>query len=49
MRELVALGEIVVKHVPTDLNHSDVLTKPLDLATFTKHVHALTGNTSIPQ
>ena len=49
VRELVALGEIVVKHVPTDLNHSDVLTKPLDLATFTKHVHALTGNTSIPQ
>ena len=49
VRELVALGEILVKYVPTDLNHSDVLTKPLDRSTFGIHVNALIGDASIPQ
>ena len=48
VRELVAQGDIVVHHVSTELNHSDVLTKPLDHATFLKHVRALCGNASIP-
>ena len=49
VRELVALGEILVEYVPTDLNHSDVLTKPLDRSTFGIHVNALIGDASIPQ
>ena len=48
VRELVALGEIVVKHVPTEMNHSDVLTKPLDQATFNRHVAALIGGAAVP-
>ena len=48
VRELVAQGDIAVHHVPTELNHSDVLTKPLDHATFTKHVRVLCGDASIP-
>ena len=48
VRELVAQGEMVVEYVPTDLNHSDVLTKPLDQASFSRHISALTGDASIP-
>ena len=49
MRELVALGEVTVVHVPTALNHADVLTKPLDKDTFNMHVNALSGVASVPQ
>merc|ERR1712070_733564 len=38
LRELVADGEIIVKHVNTDDNHADVLTKPLDAEAFDFHV-----------
>jgi hypothetical protein len=37
VRELQAIGDIVVTHVPTADNASDLLTKPLDLSTFLKH------------
>ena len=37
VRELSALGELKVEHVPTDDNSADLLTKPLDLAKFIKH------------
>ena len=47
IRELVADGEIIVKHVNTDDNHADVLTKPLDADTFMYHVAALSGCGSI--
>ena len=49
VRELVALGEVTVVHVPTALNHADVLTKPLDKDTFNMHVNALSGVASVPQ
>ena len=49
VRELVALGEVSVHHVPTDLNRADVLTKPLDKHTFDTHVNALCGVASLPQ
>jgi hypothetical protein len=41
VRELQALGDLVVAHVPTADNASDLLTKPLDLAAFLKHRKAL--------
>ena len=43
VRELVALGEVTVKYVPTRDNPADVLTKPLDLADFSRHAQALMG------
>ena len=48
VRELVASGEVVVKHVDTASNPADVLTKPLDLSSFSRHVSSLTGGASIP-
>ena len=49
VRELVALGEISVFHVPTASNRADVLTKPLDKPSFDTHVDALCGVASLPQ
>ena len=49
VRELVALGEISVLHVPTASNRADVLTKPLDKTSFDAHVNALCGVASLPQ
>ena len=43
IREWVAQGEIVVKYVATKDNHADVLTKPLDAASFRRHADALMG------
>ena len=43
VRELVALGEVTVKYVPTRDKPADVLTKPLDLADFSRHAQALMG------
>jgi hypothetical protein len=37
VRELQALGSIVVSHVPTADNAADLLTKPLELSVFLKH------------
>ena len=37
VRELQALGALNVKHVPTDLNRSDLLTKALLLPAFERH------------
>ena len=50
VRELVAQGEVAVKFVASASNHSDVLTKPLDLDPFLLHSHALMGvsDASIP-
>ena len=47
LRELVADGEIVVRHVGTDDNHADVLTKSLEADRFDFHVAALSGGGSI--
>ena len=41
VREWVADGEIVVKHIGTNDNVADALPKPLDAATFTRHVTKL--------
>ena len=49
VRELVALGEVAVFHVSTELNRADVLTKPLDKLAFDAHVNALCGTASLPQ
>ena len=50
VRELVAQGEIIVKFVASTSNHSDVLTKPLDVDAFRTHSRALMGasGASIP-
>ena len=45
VRELVAQGDIVVRYRETSENPADVLTKPLDAATFNKHVATLMSNT----
>jgi hypothetical protein len=37
VRELAALQELHVEHVPTADNAADLLTKPLDEAAFLKH------------
>ena len=47
VRELVADGEIIVKHVASAENHSDMLTKPLELDAFEFHFTALSGGGSI--
>ena len=47
VRELVADGEVVVKHVPSKENHADMLTKPLDFEEFNLHFTALSGGGSI--
>ena len=47
IRELVADGEIVVKHVESADNHADMLTKPLELEAFDYHFTALSGGGSI--
>ena len=44
IRELVATGDIVVKFIATFSNSSDILTKPLEFADFTRHSHALMGD-----
>ena len=48
VRELVASGEVVVEHVDTAANPADVLTKPLNFSSFSRHVSSLTGGASIP-
>ena len=50
VRELVALGEIEVKFIESAANHSDILTKPLDVEAFVLHSSALMGatNAAIP-
>ena len=47
VRELVADGEVVVRHVPSKENHADMLTKPLDFEEFNLHFTALSGGGSI--
>ena len=47
VRELVADGEIVVKHVSSRENHADMFTKPLDHEDFGSHFSALSGGGSI--
>ena len=44
VRELVAQGDIVVKYRETSENPADMLTKPLDAATFRKHAATLMSN-----
>ena len=44
VRECVAQGEIVVKYRETTENPADMLTKPLDGATFRKHADTLMAN-----
>lgn len=39
VRELVAQGDIVVKYVPANMNHADVLTKSFDAATHKREAH----------
>ena len=41
VRELVHSGDIVVRYRSTDLNHADLLTKPLDADNFKRHVDGL--------
>ena len=41
VRELEAAGIVSVKHIPTERNRADVLTKALPLATFRLHRAAL--------
>ena len=41
IREWVALGEIEVRYIDTKQNPADILTKPLDAATFERHVDTL--------
>ena len=48
VRELVASGDITLKFVASLSNPADVLTKPLDSASFSQHVLSLTGGASIP-
>ena len=43
VRELVAQGEVEVKFIESAANHSDILTKPLDLDAFARHSSALMG------
>ena len=47
VRELVADGEIVVKHVVSAENHADMLTKPLEIDAFEYLFSALSGGGSI--
>ena len=47
IRELVADGEIVVRHVRSEDNHADMLTKPLEIEAFGYHFAALSGGGSI--
>ena len=47
VRELVADGEIVVKHDPSKENHADMFTKPLDFEEFNSHFSALSGGGSV--
>ena len=46
VRELVAQGDIIVKYRETSENPADMLTKPLDAATFSKHAATLMANES---
>lgn len=41
VRELAALGEIVVRWIATKLNPADVLTKPLPYDDFIRHITVL--------
>ena len=45
--EFVALGEIVVKYVNTKEKPADLLTKPLDAATFRKHADHMMGRKNL--
>ena len=47
IRELVADGEILVRHVSSEENHADMLTKPLDSESFEYHFAALSGGGSV--
>ena len=49
VRELAAEEELVVIYVQTDANPADVLTKPLDRATFERHTSTLFGSASTSQ
>jgi hypothetical protein len=44
VRELVAQGDVIVKYRETSENPADMLTKPLDAATFNKHATTLMSN-----
>ena len=37
VRELMASGQVVVRHLPTDLNVADLLTKALPMEAFLRH------------
>jgi hypothetical protein len=47
VRELVAQGDIIVKYRETSENPADMLTKPLDAATFKKHSDTLMANLDV--
>lgn len=45
LRELVASGQIVVKHCPTEDNRADLMTKSLPFDAFSRHATAIMGFT----
>ena len=47
VRELTHNGEVVVEKIDTAINPADVLTKPLKLDSFNRHVHNLMNSTRV--